>query len=96
MTDKYDPSAYLPLGSVVRLKDGKKNIMIYGRRQRDLKEGKIYDYIACLHPEGNLNEQFMYLFNREHIAEVLFMGYQDEDEAKHVAKLNEIDKEERQ
>ena len=39
-----------------------------------------YDYIACLYPEGNINEQFMYLFNEEDIREVVFTGYNDEDE----------------
>ena len=68
---------YLPLGSVVILEGGEKSIMIYGRRQQSTgKSSKIYDYIACLYPEGNLSEDFMYLFNHDQIKEVLFRGYE--------------------
>jgi hypothetical protein len=69
------PPKYLPLGSVVLLKDGSKEIMIYGRRQTSIADGKIYDYIACLYPEGNLSQDYMYLFNHQQIREVLFLGY---------------------
>ncbi len=54
--------------------------MIYGRRQRDIATNKEYDYIACLYPEGNLNEQYMYLFNHEDIKDVIFRGYVDIEE----------------
>lgn len=71
---------YLPIGSIVLLNNGNKRIMIYGRRQRDIATNKEYDYIACLYPEGNLNEQYMYLFNHEDIKDVIFRGYVDIEE----------------
>lgn len=74
--------SYLPLGSIVILKNGNKKIMIYGRRQRELNTNMEYDYIACLYPEGNINEQYMYLFNTEDIHEVFFRGYIDIEEEK--------------
>lgn len=71
---------YLPIGSVVRLSGGTKNVMIYGRRQRSLADNREYDYISCLYPEGNISEEHMYLFNHEQIERVFFMGYQDDEE----------------
>jgi len=81
---------YLPIGSVVLLKSGSKRIMIYGRKQ--LQVGKQiekieWDYIGCLYPEGNINEEYMYLFNHEQIDKVFFMGYQDEEEYDFLKKL---------
>ncbi|EKN66657.1 hypothetical protein BABA_14407 [Neobacillus bataviensis LMG 21833] len=71
---------YLPIGSVVLLEGGTKRVMIYGRRQQELNTKKIWDYIACLYPEGNINEQYMYLFNHDQIEKIYFIGYQDEEE----------------
>lgn len=54
--------------------------MIYGRKQRQTGTNNIWDYIACLYPEGNINEEYMYLFNHEQIDRIHFIGYQDEEE----------------
>ena len=71
---------YLPIGSVVLLHEGTKRLMIYGRRQQQLATGDMWDYIGCLYPEGNISEDYMYLFNHEQIERVYFVGYQDEEE----------------
>ncbi|ETI69940.1 DUF4176 domain-containing protein [Neobacillus vireti] len=71
---------YLPIGSVVQLKSGTKRIMIYGRKQQQLKSDQIWDYIACLYPEGNINEEYMFLFNHDQIEKIYFIGFQDEEE----------------
>lgn len=71
---------YLPIGSVVLLNDGEKRVMIYGRMQKQVSDGTRWDYIACLYPEGNMNEQYMYLFNHNQIKQVYYIGYQDNDE----------------
>lgn len=81
---------YLPLGSVVLLKGGNKKIMIYGRKQKAVDTGKEWDYIACPYPEGNINENYMYLFNNEQVAKVYFLGYQDEDELEFTELLNKM------
>jgi hypothetical protein len=80
---------YLPIGSVVLLKEGEKNIMIYGRKQIHAESGTEYDYVACLYPEGNLNEEFTYLFNHDQIQGVIFTGYVNDDETEFVKVLNE-------
>ncbi|WML41342.1 DUF4176 domain-containing protein [Neobacillus sp. OS1-2] len=83
---------YLPIGSVVLLEGGTKRVMIYGRKQQELNTNKIWDYIACLYPEGNINEQYMYLFNHDQIEKIYFIGYQDEEEFEFVKEnLSEND-----
>ncbi|EKY29044.1 DUF4176 domain-containing protein [Clostridium celatum] len=75
---------YLPIGSVVLLKNGTKRVMIYGRKQIHIETGKEWDYLACLYPEGNINEEFMYLFNHDQIDKVYYLGYRDDEEVKFV------------
>ncbi|MBS6646335.1 MAG: DUF4176 domain-containing protein [Clostridiaceae bacterium] len=74
--------SYLPIGSVVLLKEGKKRLMIYGRRQlvKDGEREKEYDYSACLYPEGMLNSKDVVLFNHDQIQMIYFIGFQDIEE----------------
>ena len=71
---------YLPIGSVVQLVGGEKRVMIYGRRQRQTDSEVLWDYIGCLYPEGNLSEEYMFLFNNDQIETVYFLGFQDQEE----------------
>lgn len=83
---------YLPIGSVVLLKNGKKRVMIYGRRQRRVVDvDKEYDYLACLYPEGNIDEDYMYLFDEDSIDEVVFRGYSDAEEEAFIQALNAVE-----
>ena len=63
----------LPIGSVVRLKEGTKYLMLIGILQED-EESNAYDYIACPFPEGYIDEETFFLFNHEDIEEVEFIG----------------------
>ena len=71
---------YLPIGSVVRLVNGTKKIMIFGRKQKQVPPGRIWDYVACLYPEGNLSEKYNVFFNHSEIEEIYFVGYEDDEE----------------
>ena len=71
---------YLPIGSIVLLKGGEKRVMIYGRKQKQLDTGRLWDYIACLYPEGHVNDEFTFLFNHDQIDRVFFIGFQDQEE----------------
>ena len=77
---------YLPIGSVVLLKESKKRLMIYGRKQLLKTEDKEYDYIGCLYPEGFLGNGEVFLFNHEDIQLVYFIGFQDLEEL-HIRSL---------
>lgn len=82
---------YLTLGSVVILKNGKKRLMIYGRRQIHAESKKIYDYVGCLYPEGNISAEYSFMFNNEDIEKVYFIGYEDEEENEFQKVLKSVD-----
>lgn len=79
---------YLPIGTVVLLKDGSKKAMIIGFCPVT-KNGESFDYSACMFPEGVLNNEKSILFNHENIEMVFFEGYQDEEEQKFARILKE-------
>ena len=70
----------LPIGTVVLLKESTKKVMIYGRLQREVDGDRVWDYIACLFPEGNINPDHSFLFDNDQIESVFFVGCQDEEE----------------
>lgn len=80
---------YLPIGSIVLLNNGTKRIMIYGRKQISMDTGEIYDYVACFYPEGNISQEYTFLFNNEDIREVLFRGFSDEENEEFLKVLEE-------
>lgn len=77
---EYNEDEFLPIGSVVLLKGGNKRIMICGRIQAQAGSDIIYDYSACYYPEGIVDPQYMFFFNRDAIETVYFRGYEDQDE----------------
>lgn len=66
----------LPIGSVVKLKEAEKKMMIIGILQEN-GDGKNYDFMGCPYPEGVLDSDSMYLFNNEDVENVCFLGYDD-------------------
>ena len=70
----------LPIGSVVLLKEGKKRVMICSRVQTRAGSDTIYDYAACLWPEGLIDSSHFYLFNHEDIHYLYHIGLQDMQE----------------
>lgn len=77
---EYNEEEFLPIGSVVLLKGGNKRIMICGRIQAQAGSDIIYDYSACYYPEGIVDPQSMFFFNRDAIETVYFRGYEDQEE----------------
>ncbi len=83
---------YLPIGSVVRLKEGTKRLMITGFlpiENEEKEDRKVWDYCGCLYPEGVLVSTDNYLFDHSQIEEVHFLGLIDEEEEEFKNKLNE-------
>jgi len=70
----------LPNGTVVRLKDGERYLMIMGRVIAGGEPMEIYDYVGCLFPEGMTDFGEGYFFNKEDIDEIVFVGFQDDRE----------------
>ena len=82
---------FLPIGTVVILKGGKKRMMITGYAQVDVeKKDKVYDYIGCMYPEGVISTNQNLLFNHDEIENIYFLGYSDDDQKKYSSKLKEL------
>ncbi|MBQ2640218.1 MAG: DUF4176 domain-containing protein [Bacilli bacterium] len=70
----------LPIGSVVLLEGGEKKLMVTGFYTiSDESPDEVYDYCGCLYPEGVISSDEVYVFNKDQIAEVSFIGYEDEE-----------------
>lgn len=70
----------LPIGSVVRVKGAQRNLMICGRVVTRTGSDDIYDYVACLYPEGLIDMSDLYFFNRTAVEECVHKGYEGEEE----------------
>lgn len=72
---------YLPIGTVVMLKSGKKRIMVAGFCAVDEKNpDEIWDYVGCLYPEGFLTSEKTLLFQHSQIETIYHIGLKDEEE----------------
>ena len=82
---------YLPIGSVVLLKGGKKRAMITGFCSvAQENQEKIYDYSGCVYAEGYLSSNQVCLFDHDQIDKIFFTGFEDEEEFTFKEKLNQI------
>jgi len=83
----------LPIGSIVLLEGGEKRMMIFGVKQADMVDEETtieYDYISVVYPEGNMGQEFQFLFNHEDIAEVVHYGYDDPEREQFLENLNQL------
>lgn len=86
MEEKFEK--YLPVGTVVMLKGGKKRVMITGFCSiAQEQEGKVFDYSGCLYPEGYLSANQVCLFDHEQIDKIYHLGLIDEEEKSFKIKL---------
>lgn len=83
-----DARELLPIGSVVRVRDANKNMMIIGIAQIDGDEQ--YDYLAVLYPEGYLTDDQIYVFNHQDIEDISFLGFANAEHQVFRSELNEI------
>ena len=71
---------YLPIGTVVLLKDAKKRVMITGFAAKGKETGdKMFDYMGCLYPEGVISSEQNLLFDHDQIDKIFYMGYVDNE-----------------
>lgn len=81
------PDKFLPIGTVVLLKGGKKEIMITSycifptnyeikNGQKVKPERKMYEYGGCTYPEGILDSNMACAFNHDRIEKICYMGYE--------------------
>ncbi len=70
---------YLPIGTVVKLKEVDKLALIAGYFPRGTsREGYVWDYSAFPYPEGMIDNDKVIQFDNESIEKIVVMGYQDE------------------
>lgn len=85
---------YLPIGTIVLLKGGRKRAMITGFCSvAEDKQDKIYDYSGCVYPEGYLSSNQVCLFDHDQIEKIYFIGFEDEEEKRFKTRLNTVVKE---
>ena len=84
---------YKPLGTIIRSNGARKKLMIIARAVSvSLKPGeekKFFDYACVLYPEGLIGNQLIYVQDSE-ITEVLFTGFNDEDNKKAMQGLKTV------
>ena len=49
----------------------------------------MYDYLAVFYPEGYINQEYTYVFNHTDIIDILYRGYEDEEEEEFQKVLND-------
>ena len=80
---------YLPIGTVVTLKEGTKKIMIIGFCPiNDKKE--MFDYTGCPFPEGIIAPDKVVAFNHTSIKEIFHMGIENDETIKFNNVLYEL------
>ena len=83
------PDKFLPIGTVVLLKGGKKEVMITSYcifpNNTQIKDGQevkpmktMYEYGGCMYPEGILDSNMVCAFDHDKIEKICFMGYETE------------------
>lgn len=77
----------LPIGTVVLLKNGAKKLMIFGVNQTIDEQNEEFDYVGVPYPEGNMGQDYQYLFNHNDITEVFFRGYEDVERQEFIINL---------
>ena len=91
---------FLPIGTVVLLKGGQKELMITsycifptGSQLKDGKEvqaeKKMYEYGACTYPEGVLDSNTIRAFNHNQIEKIVHMGYENDTQKELSRILND-------
>ena len=66
----------LPNGTVILAEKSNRKFMIIGNSFQDA-DGNMFDYAACIYPEGLIDADEIYYFNNDDIEKVYFVGYQD-------------------
>ena len=73
---------YLPIGTVVLLKNGSKKVMILSYLifpTGNAEKQEMYDYGGCTFPEGVIDSKIGIGFNHDQIQEVVHMGLEDDE-----------------
>ena len=80
----------LPIGSIVLLKDSNRALMVVGQcTSKEEDDSVIYDYVGVLYPDGFEDPDNLYMFNKENIGRVYYIGHVDEKSRDFLPKMEE-------
>lgn len=79
--------SYLPIGSVVKLKDGERPVVVAGCMALDGVTCRLWDYMGYPWPEGRQDATKDYFFDSDMIVEVLQIGFLDRAAIEHQRAL---------
>ncbi|MBR3897936.1 MAG: DUF4176 domain-containing protein [Bacilli bacterium] len=85
------PNKYLPIGSVVTLKNAIKSLMIIGYCPVT-NNNELFDYCGVLVPEGLLESDKFIVFNHNVVEKLHFLGLQNEEQKKWENTVEEMAK----
>lgn len=81
----------LPIGSIVLLEGGDRKLMVTGTyATKEGDDSHVYDYAGVLYPDGLESLDHIYLFNRERIVQVFYVGYMDEKSEEYLPQIETI------
>lgn len=87
MTNGY--GKLLPIGSIVKLKNMDKKVMITGLLSiLPSDKNRLKDYSGCFYPEGMIDNKCI-LFDTEEIDELIYVGYVNDEEREYKKSLND-------
>lgn len=82
---------FLPIGSVVLIRNSTKKLTIFGIMQVKEINGKrkVFDYMGVPYPEGYLGFENAFVFNHDDVTDVIFKGYENPEREKLMAILSD-------
>lgn len=81
---------FLPVGSIVLLKDATQMVSIIGFVPVEENDNKIWDYLGAPYPFGVLEKNKNLLFNRNQIEEIVAVGYSNADDKEFRRQIIEV------
>ena len=79
---------FLPLGSVVLLKDANRPLVIIGYTVVEEGNNRVWDYLGCAYPVGVIGNDKNLLFQKQQIEKVLFIGFSNEEGKQFLTELD--------
>lgn len=82
----------LPIGTVIKLKESDKRVVIMGIMQQAKINGKVesFDYVGVPYPEGYLGENSTILFQETDIELLQSIGFSDIERQQFIANIAEL------
>lgn len=81
---------YLPIGTVVQLKNSTARVMIAGYfPMPDSRPGEVHDYSGFKFPIGYVSDDEVYCFDHDQIELICAYGYQDQEQMQFMEYVRE-------